>query len=556
MLFCLLALLCSCLHAQKAGTYIITGDSVRLTSCDSSELIIENHTQDVPGFLFNTGRGRTIFQRALLPVAHGSWLIGVDTLNLAANAWLQGGNSFGTTGILGTIDNNPLDFYTNNTFRGRLTADGKLLLGTNSNPYNDVLVAQGTASFGNGIKLNNGDPNLARVYSDTGIQIQSNARTNYQIWMHNMIGAAFSGPAVVSMGTAEATLGPTQCILQISGNAGVPIAFFKANGNTMLGTQTDNGRLLQVNGSSYFNGPQQTTGTLTTMPFAIFNPTVSVTSGEWSSGSAYEMDPTLNMTDNNQQAYALDISPTFNMNGYTQGGDAISAGLHIGSNEGGIRIDQTKSYSGTTGQPLLIYQGETSDKEAIHNYRNGNATSAPFIWDHDNRPSSTDNLIVPAIRSTITSPLAGGGVSWNMDRYYYGTDASIDMHYETAPDTTANINTTIAFHTSSSSAGRVTPLYITGPDIGIGTTTPSAQFHTTGSVRFAGLTQDSTQTHVLVSDASGNLYYRSASSLAAGELIRSSLTVNGPIRSKKIIISPDVWADYVLAQSGFLYESV
>jgi hypothetical protein len=82
-------------------------------------------------------------------------------------------------------------------------------------------------------------------------------------------------------------------------------------------------------------------------------------------------------------------------------------------------------------------------------------------------------------------------------------------------------------------------------NVGIGTPTPTAQLHTTGSVRLAGLTQDSTQTQVLVTDANGNVYYRSASSLAADDPVRSSLAVNGTIKSKKIIISPDEWADYV-----------
>jgi hypothetical protein len=52
-------------------------------------------------------------------------------------------------------------------------------------------------------------------------------------------------------------------------------------------------------------------------------------------------------------------------------------------------------------------------------------------------------------------------------------------------------------------------------NIGIGTKTPSAQFHTTGTVRLAGLTSDSTKSRVLVSDTSGNLFYRSTSSLGS-----------------------------------------
>jgi hypothetical protein len=82
-------------------------------------------------------------------------------------------------------------------------------------------------------------------------------------------------------------------------------------------------------------------------------------------------------------------------------------------------------------------------------------------------------------------------------------------------------------------------------NVGVGTTSPQAQLHTTGTVRFAGLTSDTTQTRVLVSDASGNLFYRSASSLADNQLIRSSLAVNGPIKAKQLTLTTQDWPDYV-----------
>lgn len=53
-------------------------------------------------------------------------------------------------------------------------------------------------------------------------------------------------------------------------------------------------------------------------------------------------------------------------------------------------------------------------------------------------------------------------------------------------------------------------------NVAIGNVTPTAQLHTTGSVRFAGLTNDNTQTRVLVSDANGNLSYRDAATLGGG----------------------------------------
>jgi hypothetical protein len=127
--------------------YTIKADSVKLTNCDSSELIIENHTQNVPGFLFNTGNGRTIFKRGSQKLNDSSWLIGADTLKLKSNGWVQGGNAFGSTGILGTLDNQHLDLYTRDTARLRLTNTGNLILGTSTDDGTDKLQVNGSGSF-------------------------------------------------------------------------------------------------------------------------------------------------------------------------------------------------------------------------------------------------------------------------------------------------------------------------------------------------------------------------------------------------------------------------
>ena len=84
-----LILLCleKTLHAQYI--YTIKADSVKITnSCDTAELIIENHTQNVPGFLFNKGRGRTEFRRALL-LNDSTVILGGDTLLIRGGDYLQ-----------------------------------------------------------------------------------------------------------------------------------------------------------------------------------------------------------------------------------------------------------------------------------------------------------------------------------------------------------------------------------------------------------------------------------------------------------------------------------
>jgi len=122
------SLIAASLSAQKV--YTITADSVKITGCDSAELIIENHSQGVQGFLYNTGRGRTVFKKALIRINDTMYMIGPDTLKVKTpNAWLQGGNTFAATGVLGTMDANPVDLYTSGQVRARLTTGGDLLMG-------------------------------------------------------------------------------------------------------------------------------------------------------------------------------------------------------------------------------------------------------------------------------------------------------------------------------------------------------------------------------------------------------------------------------------------
>lgn len=59
-------------------------------------------------------------------------------------------------------------------------------------------------------------------------------------------------------------------------------------------------------------------------------------------------------------------------------------------------------------------------------------------------------------------------------------------------------------------------LSTTGVQIGIGTRSPSAQFHTTGTLRFANLSNNSTLNRLLVADTSGNIFFREVASLGSG----------------------------------------
>jgi len=368
LLLCVLTCLCHELSAQYV--YTIKADSVKITNCDSAELILENHTQGVSGFLFNTANGRTVFKRGAQKLTDISYLVGGDTVKWRNNAWVQGGNAFGATGVLGTTDSNHLDLYTSNTRQVRLTKLGNLIIGGTSDNFNKLQVN------GGGTWLN-GD---ARV---SGVSI----------------------PLVLAGGGSFA------------GQFG-----FLSNGMIMQNCCT----------TSYFQ--------------------------------------------------------------FRFGGDTSLLGT------GGVKC---VNMDGRSGDNILIWSpSNLIDLGSVENIASGNG---PMYLTSGGR-AGDEGVVIQ--RTAVSTAL---------------TDALLSVKE----------SDTVVLKVCKSG------------NIGMGTTSPQAQLHTTGSVRFAGLTSDTTQTRVLVSDASGNLFYRSASSLADNQLIRSSLAVNGPIKAKQLTLTTQDWPDYV-----------
>lgn len=155
--------------------YPIKADSVLMTnSCDTTELILENHTQNVPGFLFNKGQGRTEFRKMYQKINDSAFWIGGDTLKLT-NIWFQGGNRFGTTGKFGTLDNNPIDFYTNGVKRGQLTSKGHLFINDEEDLDFYFLQVNGDALF--------------RTFLDAGTD-------QYSVRFFNSNNTFFDGPKI------------------------------------------------------------------------------------------------------------------------------------------------------------------------------------------------------------------------------------------------------------------------------------------------------------------------------------------------------------------------
>ncbi|AEV99269.1 hypothetical protein A4D02_32225 [Niastella koreensis] len=259
----LLILLCLEKSLRAQYIYTIKADSVKITNtCDTAELIIENHTQTVPGFLYNKGRGRTEFRRGLLKMSDSIFIIGGDTLRM--NPWLQGGNRFGTTGKFGTLDNNHIDFYTNNSQRMRLTNTGNLLVGTNIDDGNIVQI-QGVVSLTRLDQAGLKSPRFPTLIADqsvdggTGflfdgdptsrtIKIGCGHSNNFHKFYFQSAGQPGDNIATYNY-TYNGNMGPALNIFNfIDGKSKLLLT---GNGNLLVGAEADNGYKLAVNGTTY-----------------------------------------------------------------------------------------------------------------------------------------------------------------------------------------------------------------------------------------------------------------------------------------------------------------
>jgi len=138
----------------------------------------------------------------------------------------------------------------------------------------------------------------------------------------------------------------------------------------------------------------------------------------------------------------------------------------------------------------------------------GTVSSAPYNYTWLSPNPGNYTLIAKAIDNQGGSASASIRITVESLNYFWSTTGNIATGGDTSFVGTVDSNR-LAFRTKNIERMSILP---TG-NIGIGTITPSAQFHTTGTVRLAGLTNDSTKTRVVVSDTSGNLYYRNAGTL-------------------------------------------
>ncbi|WP_343670658.1 hypothetical protein [Chitinophaga sp.] len=160
-----LALFGLALTSYGQNIYQIRADSVRIyNDCDTAEFILENHTQTVPGFLYNRGRGRTEFRRLrFIDLGNGQISLGdQDTLDLGKI--VGGGGNY----IKNQVDSEQVAAY-------RINGGGTQKNLTLTQP---VTVASPLIMLGNGDTLLKAGGNSLFMGSKSGVTVGAAADAN------------------------------------------------------------------------------------------------------------------------------------------------------------------------------------------------------------------------------------------------------------------------------------------------------------------------------------------------------------------------------------------
>jgi len=196
-----------------------------------------------------------------------------------------------------------MTFYSNNSERMRLTPSGRLLLGTTTESTY-LLDVNGTARVsGTELRLDNGTTGVINLYSTTPeIRFSVGDPTNYRFYrsgtnmIMNSAGAIIQQIAGNDAYTLNASSGH---IWRTALSGGAALARLTTGGNFMIGTTTDAGYRLDVNGSMRGGGIiSETTGGYVELRTAIATAlrVRNTSGGIWLEGSEINSIPTTIMT--------------------------------------------------------------------------------------------------------------------------------------------------------------------------------------------------------------------------------------------------------------------
>ena len=153
----------------------------------------------------------------------------------------------------------------------------------------------------------------------------------------------------------------------------------------------------------------------------------------------------------------------------------------------------------------------------------GEADAAPYTFTWVNPNEGHYMITARATDGSGTTNTASINISVESLTSFWSMTGNIGMNADS--NFVGNVDSVrLAFRTKNLERMSISP---TG-NVGIGVIAPTAQLHTTGTVRLAGLKNDSTNTQprMIVADTSGNLYYRSIGAGGIGGASSDTFSAN------------------------------
>jgi hypothetical protein len=267
-------------------------------------------------------------------------------------------------------------------------------------------------------------------------------------------------------------------------------------------------------------------------------------------------------------------TPSTNQTGSIAGLQVISGSASVGT----PIVHFTKPTNGTIlpeGSNLILNATATETGATItkvefyaDTVKIGQVTAAPYTFTWNDPDPGTYTLTAKATDNVGTIGSASINVTVDPLNYFWSTTGNAATGGDSNFVGTVDSNR-LTFRTKNINRMTISAI----GNVGIGTDSPTAKLHTVGTVRLAGLTSDSTQNRVLVSDTSGKLFYRNVSSLNnrwiynGGTLYDSvdniaigtsnpfnyKLAVNGTaIFTKAKVKTAGTWPDYVFKKGYVL----